>query len=58
MFRICFKVVCKGGVIVFDELNDADYPGESIALKELADINKIRVEQSDILPDRTYWIIE
>lgn len=51
--------MCKGGgVIVFDELNDADYPGESIALKELADINKIRVEQSDILPDRTYWIIE
>ncbi len=50
--------MCKGGVIVFDELNDADYPGESIALKELTDINKIRVEQSDILPDRTYWIIE
>lgn len=47
----------KGSVIVFDELNDADYPGESIALKEVADLKGIKIERSDILPDRTYWII-
>lgn len=47
----------KGSVIVFDELNDADYPGESIALKEVADLKGIKMERSDILPDRTYWII-
>lgn len=59
--KVCLELVLKscvkGSIIVFDELNDSDYPGESIALKELVDINHIRMERSEILPDRTYWII-
>lgn len=59
--KICLELVLKscmkGSIIVFDELNDPDYPGESIALKELVDINNIQMQRSEILPDRTYWII-
>lgn len=31
--------------------------GEIIALKEKSDLREIKIEHSDILPDRTYWII-
>lgn len=48
----------KGSIIVFDEINDSDYPGETVALKELAKLNNIRIKRSKILPDRTYWIFE
>lgn len=60
--KVCLEMILKscvkGSIIVFDELMDSDYPGECLALKELVDIRTIRVERSDILPDRTYWIIE
>jgi len=47
----------KGSVIVFDELNSPDYPGETIALKEVwgADVNKIC--KSKFMPGRSYMIV-
>ncbi len=59
--KVCLENVLKncvkGSVIVFDELNDADYPGETVALKELAQLNQVRMKRSRILPDRSYWVI-
>ncbi|MCR4746713.1 MAG: hypothetical protein K5894_15970 [Lachnospiraceae bacterium] len=52
------KTCIKGSVIAFDELNRDEYQGETLALKELADFNKCHIEKSDVLPDRTYMIIE
>lgn len=51
------KTCVKGSVIVFDELNREEYPGETLALKELVDLNKVRIEKSTILPDRTFLIV-
>ena len=47
----------KGSVIVFDELNSPDYPGETVALKEVwgADVYKIR--KSKFMPGRSYMIV-
>ena len=58
--KVCLEYVLKtcvkGSVIVFDELNREEYPGETIALKELVDLNKVRIKKSTILPDRTFLI--
>ena len=35
----------KGSILGFDELNDQDSPGETIALKEVFDINKIEIKR-------------
>jgi hypothetical protein len=49
----CLPHLVKGSVIVFDELNAREYPGETIALKESNLLSKCRVEHSKFLPDRT-----
>jgi hypothetical protein len=43
-----------GSVIVFDELNDPRYPGETIAFREWAEGRSYHIERSKILPDRTF----
>ncbi len=52
------KTCVKGSVIVFDELNRQEYPGETLALKQLIDLNHAHIEKSSVLPDRTFLIIE
>lgn len=52
----CRPHLVKGSVIVFDELNAAEYPGETVALKESGLLSQCRVVRSKILPDRTYLI--
>lgn len=48
----------KGSVIAMDEINNADYPGETIALKEVWGLKKYRIVKSNYLPDRAYIIID
>lgn len=48
----------KGGIIVFDELNHSDYPGETIAVMESIGINKLRLRRFDISPMLSYVIVE
>ena len=38
-------VMPKGAIIIFDELNAAKVPGETIAVKELIGISKLRIER-------------
>jgi len=45
----------KGSIIVFDELNHKDYPGETQAALEILDLDKFRIENSTILPDRVIF---
>ncbi len=60
--KVCLEYVLKtcvkGSVIVLDEFNREEYPGETLALKEILQINQVRVERSIFLPDRTFLIIE
>jgi hypothetical protein len=48
----------RGSIIAMDELNSPDFPGETIALKEVIGIDKCEIVRSRFLPDRSYLIIE
>ncbi|MEX0286207.1 MAG: TylF/MycF/NovP-related O-methyltransferase [Paracoccaceae bacterium] len=43
-----------GSVVVMDELNDARYPGETVAVREWLNGRNYRVTRSRFLPDRTF----
>ncbi len=47
----------KGSVIVFDELNEEAFPGESIAVMEVLNLNSFRVRRFDFEPRISYAII-
>jgi len=48
----------KGSVIGFDELNNRDYPGETLALKEVLGLANYRIQHSRYSPTQSYIIIE
>jgi hypothetical protein len=54
----CFAPrVCKGGIIVFDELNEEAFPGETLAVMEYFDINKLRVQRFPFEPRISYAVM-
>lgn len=48
----------RGSVIAMDELNSRDFPGETIAVKEVLGLDRYHIARSRFLPDRSYIIIE
>lgn len=48
----------KGSVIGFDELNHKDYPGETIALKEVFGLDKYKIQRTIFSPTQSYIVIE
>lgn len=48
----------RGSVIAMDELNSHDFPGETIAVKEVLGLNKYEIIKSRFLPDRSYIVID
>jgi len=48
----------KGSVIGFDELNHKDYPGETLALKEVLGLNRYQIRHSKFSPTQSYIVIE
>lgn len=48
----------RGSVVGFDELNDATYPGETLALKETLGIDKHKIRHSRFSPTQSYIVIE
>jgi hypothetical protein len=50
--------VVKGGVIAFDELNCADFPGETLALIETLDLREVRLCRFPFDPYISYFIKE
>lgn len=48
----------KGSIIVLDELNSQETPGETIALREIFSLSKYKIKRSKYLPDRSYLTIE
>lgn len=49
--------VPKGGVVVFDELNEEAFPGETLAVMEQLDLNSLRIRRFDFEPRISYAII-
>jgi len=47
----------KGAVIVFDELNEEAFPGETLAVMESIDLSSLRVRRFDFEPRISYAVI-
>ena len=47
----------KGGVLVFDELNEEAFPGETIAVMEMVKLSSLRVQRFTFEPRISYAII-
>lgn len=48
----------KGSILAFDELNDPDSPGETLALKEVFGLNNIRLKRHPHTSRISYFVIE
>ncbi len=48
----------RGSVLAMDELNSKDFPGETIAVREVLGLDKCRIVKSQFLPDRSYIVID
>jgi hypothetical protein len=48
----------KGSVIALDEINCPEFPGETVALREVFGLSNIRLVRSEILPDRSFFVVE
>jgi hypothetical protein len=47
----------KGAVLVFDELNEEAFPGETVAVMEMLELNELRVRRFDFEPRISYAVI-
>ncbi|MEK7615677.1 MAG: crotonobetainyl-CoA--carnitine CoA-transferase [Patescibacteria group bacterium] len=58
----CLKAIkphlVKGSILAFDELNDHDSPGETVALKEVFGLNTIRLQRFPITSRVSYFVYE
>ena len=50
-------LVPKGGVVIFDELNEGLFPGETIAVKETLELSKFRIKRFPFEPRISYTVI-
>ncbi|MBI2599788.1 crotonobetainyl-CoA--carnitine CoA-transferase [Candidatus Daviesbacteria bacterium] len=48
----------KGSILAFDELNDPDSPGETLALNEVFGLNNIRLKRHKYTSRTSYFIVE
>jgi hypothetical protein len=48
----------KGGFVAFNELNQKIFFGETVALKELLDVNKLRLTKSYLDTNVSYYVIK
>jgi len=60
--KLCLQAIkphlIKGSVLAFDELNDHDSPGETIALSEVFGLNNIRLKRYPYTSRSSYFIVE
>jgi hypothetical protein len=52
------ETMVKGAVLAFDELNHSEWPGETIALKEVFGLHNCRLQRSAANPTPSYMVIE
>ncbi|OGW97628.1 MAG: hypothetical protein A2Z81_09720 [Omnitrophica WOR_2 bacterium GWA2_45_18] len=60
--KICLEAIkphlIRGSVVMFDELNSKDYPGETVAFKEVLKSEKFTLRKSRYMTDRTMAIMD
>lgn len=50
--------VTKGSIIALDEINASDFPGETLALKEVFGLNNIELKRSPLMPLAAYFTVQ
>ena len=50
--------LCRGSILVFDELSDDIFPGETIALQEVFGLNQLRIQRFPMTARVSYAVIE
>jgi hypothetical protein len=53
---VLYPHVVKGGVIAFDELNCAEFAGETTALKEALDLRQVELKRFPMDPYVSYFV--
>lgn len=48
----------KGSIVGFDELNDPQFPGETVAVRETLGLNNVRIQRSKFSGIQSYFIVE
>lgn len=48
----------RGSVLAMDELNAREFPGETVAFREVLGLDRYTMRRSRFLPDRTYVVID
>jgi hypothetical protein len=60
--RKCLEAIkpnlTRGSVIALDEINCQEFPGETLALKEVFGLENLKIMRSRYLPDRSYIIFD
>lgn len=56
--ELCRDRFTRGSVIGFDELNHPDWPGETLALKEILGLDKVRIERIPFMPTASFIILD
>ena len=56
VLRMIKERICKGTILVFDELNDEDMPGETLAFLEEININEISIKRYNPSARTSYCI--
>ena len=60
--KVCLEAIkphlVPGSVLMMDELNAVDYPGETVAFKEVFKDVRYKIKRSQYLTDRTFIILE
>ncbi|WP_440657153.1 TylF/MycF/NovP-related O-methyltransferase [Candidatus Pelagibacter sp. HIMB1509] len=54
--ELLYEKVPKGGIIIFDELNHEDYPGETMAFDQVLGIKNYQIKRLPISPMASYII--
>lgn len=56
--ELCRDRFVKGSIIAFDELNHPDWPGETIAVREILGLNNIRLQRMPYNPTVSFIEVE
>jgi hypothetical protein len=54
--QLLYKRVVKGGIIAFDELNCKQYPGETVAMLEELDLEKVELKRFPFVTHLSYFV--
>jgi hypothetical protein len=60
--KACLEAIrphlARGSVLALDELNTPEFPGETLAFREVFGLDRYRLQRSRYLPDRTYLVVD